>query len=451
MFWSWLKQIGNRRTGRKASNEASMAANFVPHADWSLWLAQGQWDRAAVLLEQLRENPPDDAFEMLVPEWERRLADAFLAAGWSDLNTATALRGLRRVDRFPDRGLSDPRFEAFRDAADRLWDLDRARDAGDFRAAAAHLEVARRLFLEAGLGVADLDELKNAMAEDHENLIRQLAAMRILEDQGHSNEALKVSRRILAMAPGHKGALAVAKRLSHGLPAGFAADHGIRETERPVETVTGWMGQGLPEACDPANGERSMMDERHVLGQLSIDRSHTWLVTQADQLSIAPARDARYADLFGADCHEFQLQRDSDGCWSFKSETGLTVDGELARGGCLIDGNRLKLGANGVEFRFFQPRPETGTARLELLNRSSVRGVKGMLLLGELLRIGGGGGAELPHGEIADSLHLVRTREGWKARRERPWMLEGREVAAEAMVCSPCRLRVDSVGIFWEC
>jgi len=150
MVWAWLERNRDRLRLKRAGGVNALDTTFVPHAEWSQWLAAGQWDRAAVLLEQLRQKPADSTVKLLLPDWERRLTEAFLAAGWADLNRATALRWLRRVDRFPDRGLKDPRLETFREAADRLWELERACAAGDFRDALNHLDRARSLLVEAG-------------------------------------------------------------------------------------------------------------------------------------------------------------------------------------------------------------------------------------------------------------------------------------------------------------
>ncbi len=452
MVWSWLERNRNRWRDRKLGSEAALTTNFVPHAEWSLWLAEGQWDRAAVLLEELRTEPRDGTVKLLIPEWERRLADAFLAAGWADLNTASALRWLRRVDRFPDRGLTDPRLETFREAADRLWDLERACAAGDFREAAGHLERARHLFAEAGQDVSALDRLKERISEDHEILIQYSVAMRILEDDGRHEEALKVSRRILAIASRHKGALSLAKRLGHVVPAGHRGDRGVQATEIGGEAGDPEFPKVAAESVEAAPAEKPGSANPYDIGQLSIDRAHTWLVTPAERLAIAPAEDARFADLFGpgSDAHVLSLQRDSEGCWLFASDTGAFLDGKPARSGCLIHGSRLRLGETGIEFRFVQPRPETGTARIERSDRGSAKGVKGILLLGELMQIGGVEG-EVPQPEIVEPLQLARTKDGWKARRKKAWTLEGREISGDSPLKPPCRMRVDSVGIFWEC
>lgn len=452
MVWSWLERKRNRWRDRKLGSEAALTTNFVPHAEWSLWLAEGQWDRAAVLLEELRAEPRDGTVKLLIPEWERRLAEAFLAAGWADLNTTSALRWLRRVDRFPDRGLKDPRLETFREAADRLWDLERACAAGDFREAAAHLERARHLFSEAGQDISALEKLKERIAEDHELLLQYSVAMRILEDDGRHEEALKVSRRILAIASRHKGALSLAKRLGHIVPAGHRGDRGMLATEIPGENVEAEARKVVAETVEAVHLEKSKSQQHREIGQLSIDRAHTWLVTPAERLAISPAEDSRFADLFGpgSEAHVLSLQRDSEGCWLFACDNGAFLDGKPARNGCLNHGAKLRLGENGIEFRFFQPRPETGTARIERPDRGSAKGVKGILLLGELIQIGGTE-AEVPHSEIVEPLLLARTKDGWKARRKKAWSLEGHEIAGDSPLKPPCRMRVDSVGIFWEC
>lgn len=450
MVWAWLERHRNRLRRMRTAGVASLQTTFVPHADWSQWIADGQWDRAAVLLEQLRKNPSDPTVNMLLPGWEKRLADAFLAAGWSDLSTKTALRWLRRVDRFPDRGIADARLETFREAADRLWELERACATGDFREARDHLDRARHLMVEAGRDDASLTRLRDRIAEDHETLLQCTVAMRILEDDGRYDEALAVARRILSIAPRHKGSQALARRLGNFAPTLIRADLGTLATE--IDQFATPAEEPVREASAVAVQEPEKRSELGDIGLISIDRADTWLVTEAEKVGIVPSDDSRFADLFGtaADTAGFRLQRDSEGCWLFFSDSGILVDGKNQRGGCLFHGNLIRLNEKSEELRFVQPRMETGTARLERTNRPSAKGVRGLLLLGEMLQVGGNE-AEIPHKEISEPLVLARASDGWTARRRKSWTLEGVEITRDAALKPPCRLRIGTVGIFWEC
>lgn len=451
MVWAWLERNRNRLRWKRTGGIESLDTTFVPHAEWSQWLAAGQWDRAAVLLEQLRQKPSDSTVKLLLPDWERRLTDAFLAAGWADLNRATALRWLRRVDRFPDRGLQDPRLETFREAADRLWELERACVAGDFRDAMNHLDRARQLIVDAGQDDQALVRMRERIAEDHETLLQCTVAMRILEDDGRYEESLAVARRILAIAPRHKGAQALAKRLGNLAPSLIRADFSGLVTEIPRGADDALPLVEAQTATQESPAATSTTPARIDIGQISLDRADTWLVCQEDAIVVATSDDARFADLFGtAEASGLRLQRDSEGCWMFTSDSGVFVDGKTQRSGCLFHGNLLRLNEKGTEFRFVQPRMETGTARLERTGRPSAKGVRGLVLLGEMLQIGGPD-AEVPHKEITEPLILARSADGWAVKRRKSWTLEGQEIAGDASLKPPCRMRVGAVGIFWEC
>lgn len=440
--------------GKALGMAAADRPKFVPHAEWSVWLNEGRWDRAAVLLQELRKTKKDDqAIVRLLPEWERRLTDSFLKAGWADLNASTALRWLRRVDRFPDRGIRDPSLDRFRDVAEHLWDADTARHTGDCRAALGHLDAVLQAMKEEGHDTTAFDELRARVAEDHEILLQLVIALRIHEDEGRPVDAASIARRILAIAPRHRGALTATKRLGAFELASTRFEHG--------GGLTDWLGVGPKPAphvhdqepiANSAPIDRSAPSQRSVvLGQISLDRADTWLVSHVDKLTIAPSDDPRFADLFG-DADEtvtVTLERDSEGCWLFTTDSGIQVDGKVLRTGCLLDGSVVRLTPSAPEWRFVQPRMETGTARLERCGRASPKGVKGLVLLGELFALGGLKG-EIPHPEIKEPLVLADRGGHWAARRTGAWTLEAEEVGGEAVLQPPCRMRIGPVGIFWE-
>ena len=77
----WRPLINKWR--RTESPAPAVASRMVPHAEWSQWLTQGQWDQAAVCLEQWRQTQNKPELAILMPRWETELVEAFLKQAWA--------------------------------------------------------------------------------------------------------------------------------------------------------------------------------------------------------------------------------------------------------------------------------------------------------------------------------------------------------------------------------
>ena len=376
----WRPLINKWR--RTESPAPAVASRMVPHAEWSQWLMQGQWDQAAVCLDQWRQTPQKPELAILMPRWETELVEAFLKQAWADLKPETAVRWLRRTDRFADRGLSDDRLETFRQVADLIWDLERSELRGDCAQALQKLDQAMGLMKQAGQEglTRRLSEAhRPRLTQGHDLILEWAVRMRIHSDDGQHPQAMTLAQRIIAIAPDHPGAQAVLKRkLDQTLP--------VARLEASTRSTVVQVPISDPQTNDPAPIHLTP-DPKPVsdgLWQVSLDRADTW---------------------FG----------------------------------------------NGPEMRFIQPRMETGSARLERVGRPSPEGVRGLVLMGSMMNVGGDPAtAEIPHQSISRPMVVwLKTGQLW-ARHDQPWTANGVVTHGESPISPPFQMRVGDVGLYWE-
>ena len=445
----WRPLINKWR--RTESPAPAVASRMVPHAEWSQWLMQGQWDQAAVCLDQWRQTPEKPELAILMPRWETELVEAFLKQAWTDLKPETAVRWLRRTDRFADRGLSDDRLETFRQVADLIWDLERSELRGDCAQALQKLDQAMGLMKQAGQEglTRHLSEAhRPRLTQGHDLILEWAVRMRIHSDDGQHPQAMTLAQRIIAIAPDHPGAQAVLKRkLDQTLP--------VARLEASTRSTVVQVPISNPQTNDPAPIQLTP-DPKPVsdgLWQVSLDRADTWLLSTSAEIVLDEAMDKRLADALG---HEFRsgrihLSRDEEGCWVFESDSDVVqVNGKWTRSGCLLDGSPIRFG-NGPEMRFIQPRMETGSARLERVGRPSPEGVRGLVLMGSMMNVGGDPAtAEIPHQSIVQPIVVwLRTGQLW-ARHDQPWTANGVVTHGESPINPPFQMRVGDVGLYWE-
>lgn len=449
MWRRWINKCLNLVTPGPNPADAAQA-RVVPHHDWTAWLAQGQWDRAAVCLEEWRGRPPKPELAMLIPQWHEELVTAFLKNGRADLSPATALRWLRRVDRFADRGLCDSQLEAFRHLADLLWDFARLENQGLCREALARLDQATRLAQQQNAPLnLDEDGLRQRVNQAHETLMEWSVRMRIYTDDGRHDLATTYAGKILGLAPEHLGALAVL-RLKDKTPTRPAAATGdISETvridktpESPVQASSSHQEQS------PATNPTSPVDH---FWQVSLDRAGSWLLTTASTVRFSADSNTDVAKTLGLGPHAcgIQLARDEEGCWLISADgDSLLINNKPTRSGCLMDGTTLTL-AGGPELRFCQPRMETGSARLERTGKPSRQGLQGLVLVGDFLELGGPA-AEVPHAELARPLVIINQSGQLMAKAVNAPPESGQAHALDEIIQPPHRMRLENVGIYWE-
>ena len=435
---------------RSESPAPAVSSRMVPHAEWSQWLTQGQWDQAAVCLDQWRQTSQKPELAILIPQWEKQLVEAFLRQAWADLKPETAVRWLRRTDRFADRGVSDHRLETFRQTADLIWDLERSESRGDCAQALQKLDQAMGLMKQAGQDglTRHLSEAhRPRLTQGHDLILEWAVRMRIHSDDGQHTQAMALAQRIIAIAPEHPGAQAVLKRkLDQTLPVtDLPVSHDATVVHVPISD---------PQTNDPAPIQSTLPKPISAgLWQVSLDRADSWLLSTAAEIVLDEGMDKRLADALG---HEFQsgrihLSRDEEGCWVFETDTDIVqLNGKWTRRGCLLDGSEIRFG-NGPEMRFIQPRMETGSARLERVGRPSPEGVRGLVLMGSMMNIGGDPkAAEIPHKSISQPIVVwLRTGQLW-ARHDQPWTANGVLNHGESPIRPPYQMRVGDVGLYWE-
>lgn len=451
MWQTWIDKWRAMAAGRSATSVKPPTTQIVPHPDWSQWLAEGRWDSAAVCLEDYRKRYQDlPELTILMPQWQGRLVESFLSRSWSDLAPESALRWLRRVDRFADRGLFDPRLEAFRQVADLMWDASRAQSQGDCRAALAKLDQAERQMPPSGNGSCDRNQaFRRQLIQTQELIAEWSMQMRIHSDDGHQAQAQALARRIAEIAPEHPGAFSVLrmKRQPVTLPHEMSPPgDSLRMVDRPPEVA-------LEKAIE-SDFNRAITNhpETHPLWQVSLDRADSWLLTRSDNLAFSALIDSRLADALGHDfkLDQVQLQRDEEGCWLIQATADvLWINSRPVLSSCLMDGSMVRFGS-GPELRFVQPRMETGSARLERTGRASPEGQRGLVLMGELLEVGHGSMAEIPHSEMVSPLVLINRARQLLARCDSAWSVNGTIVVDEAPIEPPCRMRLKDIGIYWE-
>jgi len=441
MWRRWINRWLDHATRGPEPADAT-DARIVPHQDWSAWLAQGQWDRAAVCLEEWRGRPPKPELAILMPRWHDELVAAFLKTARADLAPATALRWLRRVDRFTDRGLKEPQLDGFRHLADLLWDSTRLENQGHCREALARLEEAARLAQEQNTPLKmDHEALRQRLNQAHETIMEWSVRMRIYSDDGRHDLATTYAGKILGLAPEHLGALAVLRVKEKSAAGPVVAAGDLSETvridktpESPVQDIS------ISENQAPASNHAG---PGHDFWQVSLDRAGSWLLTTSSSIRFGPETNADVADALGLGPNAcgFGLERDEEGCWLITAEgDSLLVNGRPTRSGCLMDGSTLAW-AGGPEWRFCQPRMETGSARLERTGKPSRRGIQGLVFMGDFLELGGPA-AELPHPEIAQPLVIVNQRGRLVAK--------AGGLATDETIQPPHRMRLEHVGIYWE-
>ena len=94
---------------------------------------------------------------------------------------------------------------------------------------------------------------------------------------------------------------------------------------------------------------------------------------------------------------------------------------------------------------------ETGSARLERVGRPSSEGVRGVVLMGAMMNIGGNPeAAEIPHQSISQPI-VVWLRAGQLlARYDHAWAANGVVPRGESPISPPFKMRVGDVGLYWE-
>lgn len=395
------RTVGPVPANAALSQRAATAS--IPHPDWNGWLAQGNWDRAAVCLKNLQEAEViDSESKQRLPQWQSRLVRAFLKNAWADLAPGTALRWLRRVDRFADRGLNDASLDQFRSVADQLWDLERLQRQGQFQEAAIRLDSAHEAANKAQATLKfNPEDLRRQLLIDHETLLESTIRMRIYSDEGRHPEAAELARQVLSLAPEHPGALAVLR--SPGVRSSPQSDEetGPMRTIRLNEPIT--TGETLPVSSDSPTASRSPENASgeplpEGFWHLCFNDGPRWLLTTAGQFEINRQSPPELQRLFGFVPHMSPLvfSRDEEGCWLFQTESkGHFLNGREAGSGCLMDSARFRLNG-GPEFVFRQPRMETGSARLEHAAGQPGNSFQGLVLLGDFLLMGADASAELP-------------------------------------------------------
>ena len=284
----------------------------------------------------------------------------------------------------------------------------------------------------------DEEALRRRLNQAHETIMEWSVRMRIYSDDGRHDLATAYAGKIVGLAPEHLGALAVLRL--KGKSAKVADSNGgeLSETVRIDKTPE----SPVPDLSVP-QAPATELSPVHGFWQVSLDRAGSWLLTTSSTVCFGEEPNAGVAEVLGLgpQARGLRLDRDEEGCWLISTEgDGLTLNGKPTRSGCLMDGAKLRL-ADGPELHFWQPRMETGTARLERAGKPSRKGLQGLVLLGDFMRVGGTS-ADLPHAELPGPLVVMNQGGRLVAR-------EGRE-RGDQPIQPPQQMRLENVGIFWE-
>lgn len=362
---------------------------------------------------------PTDPAVMHLRDVLVRLAVAELKAM---LEAGKPLAAIEAIARFRERPADSPAITPLDEAA-RDWQLaiDHS-DRGEFEQARPALARVRPRLASRTQGLDRFEEQLN-VRED-----RFRAAWPQLQEAvatGNWREMLRSSDEVLAVAPRHREAQQSKNRAWQVLQP-----EAVKPTPPLSETISIASPISVSAAASPLPVATLLPDAMPVLPRrffLWIDGVGAYLVCLSNRISLGQATGDGPVDVpLFADVSRIHasLSRDSE-CYILEASKAVTLNSQNADRAVLQNGDIIGLG-NSCQMRFELPIPGGLSARLQLSGgRRLPMAVDGVLLMSDMLVIGGGDRAHVRIPELEKPIYLLRQKDQLAIKWDGDFRIEG--------------------------
>jgi hypothetical protein len=327
------------------------------------------------------------------------------------LEAGRPLQALEAVARLRERPADSPALQPLADCA-RDWQAatDHA-DRGEFDQARPLLARVRTAL---GTRTTGLDRYEEQMNIREDRFRRAWPCLQEAAAGSDWKDMLRCADEVLAVAPRHREAQQARNRAWQVLQP-----EAIRPTPSLSETVT------LSRAPAPQLDDALLPPVKRFF--LWIDGVGAYLVCLANRISIGQATGEGPVDVpLFADVSRIHaaLTRDAE-CYMLEASKAVYLNGAPADKAVLQHGDRIMLG-NSCQMTFEQPVPGGLSARLLLSGgRRLPLAVDGVLLMADMLVLGGGEKAHVHIPELEKPVYLIRQKDQLLVKWDGEFRIEG--------------------------
>ena len=327
------------------------------------------------------------------------------------LEAGKPLQALEAISRLHERPADSPALQPLADCA-RDWQAatDHA-DRGEFDQARPLLARVRTAL---GTRTTGLDRYEEQMNIREDRFRRAWPCLQEAAAGSDWKDMLRCADEVLAVAPRHREAQQARNRAWQVLQP-----EAIRPTPSLSETVT------LSRAPGPQLDDALMPPVKRFF--LWIDGVGAYLVCLSNRISIGQATGEGPVDVpLFADVSRIHaaLTRDAE-CYLLEASKAVYLNGAPADKAVLQHGDRIMLG-NSCQMTFEQPVPGGLSARLLLSGgRRLPLAVDGVLLMADMLVLGGGEKAHVHIPELEKPIYLIRQKDQLLVKWDGEFRIEG--------------------------
>jgi hypothetical protein len=338
-----------------------------------------------------------------------------LAEARALLEAGEPARAVETIAQLRDRAVRQPELDPLEEAA-KDWVLARdLADRGDFARAEQALERVCRLLVPRP---SSLGQFRQALADRGQAFSQLLVELHEAAGQDRWQDVLRLSERVLALAPQHAEARKLRGRAWKAI--------------EPPTVLTGASRPAPVKAAEPVE-----QASRRFL--LWIDGVGGYLVCLGNRVTLGQATPESRVDIpLFADVSRMHatLTRDAEG-YLLEAMRSAQVNGRPVEKALLNSGDRVTLGAS-CQLQFLQPVPVSASARLDLASGHRLKmAVDAVLLMADTLVLGPGKQVHVQAPDLAEPVILYRHREGLGVRHTQPFTVNSQPCGERALL-EPC-------------
>jgi hypothetical protein len=330
------------------------------------------------------------------------------------LEAGKPIQALESIARFRERPADSPALVALEEAARAWQDAIDAADRGEFAQARPALEKVRPRLGVRTQGLDRYEEQLNVREDRFKTAWPMLQAAAGASDW---REMLRNADDVLAVAPRHREAQQARNRAWQVLQP-----EAVRPTPRLSDTIS------LPQAKAAPPEEPPVLPRRFFLW---IDGVGAYLVCLGNRVAIGQATADGPVDVpIFADVSRIHaaLTRDAE-CYLLEASKAVSLNAAPAERAVLQSGDTIGLGTS-CQMTFELPVPGGLSARLRLSGgRRLPMAVDGVLLMADMLVLGGGDKVHVTIPELEKPLYILRQKDQLVVKWDGEFRIEGEKCA----------------------
>lgn len=335
------------------------------------------------------------------------------------LEAGKPLKALEAIARMRERPADSPALAQLEEAA-RNWQaaIDFA-DRGEFEQVRPALEKVRP---QLGTRTAGLDHFEEQLNVRDDRFRSAWPRLQEAAEKSDWREIMRCADEVLAVAPRHREAQQARNRAWQTIQP-----EAVKPTPPLSETVS------MSKAPLPVAELLPPLSKRFFLW---IDGVGAYLVCLANRISIGQATGEGPVDVpLFADVSRIHaaLTRDAE-CYLLEASKAVSLNGAAAEKAVLQNGDRITLGSS-CQMTFELPVPGGLSARLQLSGgRRLPMAVDGVLLMADMLVMGGGEKAHVKIPDLEKPIYLVRQKDELHVKWDGEFRIEGAKCEGRAVL-----------------